>query len=120
MDGGVRLGFDDFLLRLQQVAAILSEIVFLLAGVKFEHPLAGVNLGAGTCQRDDLQRAPGDGRSRDRSGLGSTQNSFGENFELKIDLFDGSRWNLEIRCQHGGLAAGEAASPQREGKKKCS
>ena len=65
LHGGIRLGFDDFLFGLQQVAAILSKIVFLLAGVKFEHYVTGANLRAGVGQRDDLQRASGDGRSDD-------------------------------------------------------
>ncbi len=120
LDVGVCLGFYNLLLRLQQVAAILSEIVFLLAGIKFKHHVAGANLCPGTRQRDDLQRAPGDGRSDNRSRLGSSQYSGSEYLELKIDFFDGCGWNFGICRQDGRLAACAAGHRQREGQKKCS
>ena len=104
---------------MQEVAAILSEIVFLLAGVEFENDVAGVHLRAGTRQCDDLQSASSDGRRNDRSRLGGAENSRRDNFELQIYLFDGRRWNLRIRRQNRSLAAREAASSRREGKEEC-
>jgi len=38
---------------------------------------------------------------------------------LKINLFDGSRWNFGIRRQDGRLMASRAACRQSEDKKKC-
>src|SRR5437879_2457432 len=82
LDVGVRLGFYDLLLRLQQVAAILSEIVFLLAGIKFEDYVAGVDVCSRAGQRDNLQRAATDGWSRDGPRLAGPQDSRRGNFEL--------------------------------------
>jgi hypothetical protein len=72
----------------------LSEIVFLLAGVEFEHDVTGVYLRAGTCQCDDLQSASSYGWRGDRSRLGSAENSRRDNFELQIYLFYDRCWNL--------------------------
>ena len=119
LDVGVRLGLDDFLLRLQQVAAILSQIVFLLAGIKFEHHVAGVNLSPRARQRDNLQRASADCRSGNGPRLAGSQDSRCGNLELKINFFDSSRRNFGIRRQNGRLATGEATRCQGEGKKKC-
>ena len=38
--------------------------------------------------------------------------------ELKINFFDCRRGNLRVRRQDGGLAAREAATPEREGQEK--
>ena len=118
LDVGVRFSFDDFLLRLQQVAAILSQIVFLLAGIKFEYNIPCVHVGSGACQRDNLQCASGDRGSGDGSRLGSSQGACGENLKLKIHFFHRGCRNLRIRRQDGSLVAGNATAPQREHKEK--
>ena len=104
---------------MQQVAAILSEIVFLLAGIKFEDYVAGVDVCSRAGQRDNLQRAATDGWSRDGPRLAGPQDSRRGNFELKINLFDGGRWSFGIRRQDGRLMASKAACRQSQGKKKC-
>ena len=45
---GICLGFDDLLIGLLQVAAVLRQVVFLLAGVKLQHHVSGVHLRSGS------------------------------------------------------------------------
>ena len=105
MHRSVRFGFCDFLLGLQKVAAVLCQIVFLLAGIKFEHDVALVNLCSEAGQFDDLQGSPGDGRSRDHPRVLAAQGAGGERFQLHIGLLHRGRGNIQFARQSAGLSA---------------
>ncbi len=69
LDCRIRLGFDDFLVGLFKVAAVLRQIVFLLARVKLQYNVACMHMRSSGSQLNDLQGASGDWRRRKASRL---------------------------------------------------
>ena len=93
-DGGIGLGFVDFLLGLLQFGAVLLQLVNLLTSVEFEDDVALFDGLAGMHNMSKLERVSTERRSREHHGVAGAKLAHRPSLNIDIAAFDLGKGNV--------------------------